>query len=247
MRTYGLIGYPLSHSFSKKFFTQKFQKENIKDCIYKKISLKNISELKDIIDANPSMLGFNVTIPHKESIIPYLDEMDETALQIGAVNVVRIKRNNFSFSLKGYNTDAGGFEKSIQPFLRPHHKKALILGTGGASKAVAYVLKKSGIEFCFVSREKKEKHFTYSELNNSIIEEFSIIINTTPVGMYPDIDNAPAIPYKFITSSHFLYDLIYNPEETLFLKKGREKEAVTINGLAMLQLQADKAWEIWKE
>ena len=246
MRKYGLIGYPLGHSFSKTYFTRKFLKENIKDCQYLNFPVKSISELPGLINENKELAGFNVTIPYKEEVIPYLNHLDETAEKIGAVNTVKIIRRPENNELKGYNTDAYGFHSSILPCLKEHHKKALILGTGGSSKAIAYILDKLGVGYIYVSRSpRKENHISYSNVTRIIMDECKIIINTTPLGMYPDIDKCADIPYEFITKEHLIYDLVYNPENTVFLRKGAEKGAVTKNGLSMLHLQAEKAWEIW--
>ena len=244
-KVYGLIGYPLSHSFSKNYFTEKFEKENIPDCEYNLYPIEDINELAQLIKNTPSLLGLNVTIPYKESIIPFLDTLDETAKKVGAVNCIKIKDQK----LIGYNTDVFGFKQSIKPFLESHHERALILGTGGASKAVHYVLKEIGIDCYFVTRNKQQTtnthFFEYKELNEYIINSFKLIINTSPVGMYPNINEAPEIPYQFITPSHLLYDLIYNPAETAFLKHGKQQGASTLNGLSMLHQQAEEAWKIW--
>jgi shikimate dehydrogenase len=256
MKQYGLIGYPLSHSFSKKYFTEKFKKENISDCEYNLYPIENIDQLPQLIADNPTLYGLNVTIPYKESVIPFLDELDETAKAVGAVNCVKILRDENNHRLIGYNTDVFGFRQSIKPFLEIQHERALILGTGGASKAVAYVLKEIGIDFYFVSRnknqesrvesqEKKDKIFTYEELNENVINTFKLIVNTSPVGTFPNIKDAPAIPYQFISASHLLYDLVYNPPETEFLKRGKARGAATVNGLSMLQQQAEEAWSVW--
>jgi shikimate dehydrogenase len=248
MKTFGVIGYPLSHSFSRKYFTEKFAKENITDCEFKNFPLQNISDFAALLDSNPSLRGLSVTIPLKQSIIHFLDQVDETAGEIGAVNCIRIFENEIGKGkTAGFNTDVTGFEKSLLPLLKKHHSKALILGTGGASKAVAFVLSKLKIDFLFLSRVKSQasKILTYSQLDRQIISEFPLIINTTPLGMFPAVDDCPTIPYEFLTDKHLLYDLIYNPEETLFLKRGKEKGTLTKNGLEMLQLQAEKAWEIW--
>ena len=263
MRVFGLIGYPLSHSFSQKYFTEKFQRENIHDAEYKLFPLEDISELPLLLKEQPQLRGLNVTIPYKEAVLPYLHELDETAEAVGAVNCIKINvetqesRNvESSFTpgsrilthkLTGYNTDVHGFRQSIKPFLEMHHERALILGTGGASKAVHYVLKQIGIDCHFVSREPagREKHFSYEQLNQYVMQAFPLIINTTPLGMYPGVDQFPPLPYEHITSSHLLYDLVYNPAETEFLKLGKAKGATTINGLSMLHQQAEKAWEIW--
>lgn len=244
MRTFGLIGYPLSHSFSKKYFTEKFEKEKISDCRYNNYSIESIEMLHDIIKNENTICGLNVTIPYKEKVIQYMDEMDDAAAEIGAVNTIKVYYDG-AMKLKGFNTDCYGFYESIKPFLNKKHKKALILGTGGASKAVAYSLKELGIEYSYVSRYPKNKeHLSYFNLNN-ILNEYMVIVNTSPLGMYPNIDSFPEIPYNEIGKEHILYDLVYNPEETVFLKKGKLKGAVTINGLNMLHLQAEKAWEIW--
>ncbi|MBK6276450.1 MAG: shikimate dehydrogenase [Saprospirales bacterium] len=241
MKQFGLIGYPLSHSFSKGYFAEKFAKENIVDCKYDVFPLEKIEDFVELCNDKKNLIGLNVTIPYKEKIIPFLDELDETAANIGAVNTIKFSNGKEI----GYNSDAYGFEMSLKPLLKQHHTKALILGTGGASKAVEYVLRKLGISFQYVSRNKNEKAISYEELNEAIIQHSKLIINTTPIGMYPNIDTAPDIPYNFITDKHLLYDLIYNPEETLFLKKGKEKGAQTKNGLEMLYLQAERSWEIW--
>ena len=241
MKQYGLIGYPLSHSFSKGYFAEKFAKENIVDCKYDVFPLEKIEDFVELCNDKKNLIGLNVTIPYKEKIIPFLDELDETAANIGAVNTIKFSNGKEI----GYNSDAYGFEMSLKPLLKQHHTKALILGTGGASKAVEYVLRKLGISFQYVSRNKNEKAISYEELNEAIIQHSKLIINTTPIGMYPNIDTAPDIPYNVLTEKHLLYDLVYNPEETLFLKKGKEKGAQTKNGLEMLYLQAERSWEIW--
>lgn len=261
-KTYGLIGYPLSHSFSKKYFTEKFEKEHIRDCEYNLYPIEDIGQFPKLIENNPSISGLNVTIPYKESVIPFLDELDETAKAVGAVNCIKIVtpdskiQNPKSQILIGYNTDVFGFRQSIKPFLEIQHERALILGTGGASKAVAYVLKEIGIECFFVSRCKEQdkriknqapgaKTFLYEELTDYIISSFKLIVNTTPVGMYPNINVAPEIPYQSLLPSHLLYDLVYNPTETEFLKRGKLQGASTVNGLSMLHQQAEEAWRIW--
>lgn len=257
MRRFGLIGYPLSHSFSQKYFTEKFRKENISDAAYELFPLKSIEELPSLLEAHPSLCGLNVTIPYKEAIIPFLHELDETAAAAGAVNTIRITPNPSALSLSkrptpnltGYNTDVHGFRQSIKPFLEMHHERALILGTGGSSKAVHYVLKQIGIDCYFASRNPggREKHFSYEEINRYVIQAFPLIINTTPQGMHPNVNEFPPIPYEHITTRHLLYDLVYNPGETEFLKKGKQQGAVVINGLSMLYAQAEKAWEIWND
>lgn len=246
MESYGLIGYPLSHSFSKKYFTEKFEKENISDSEYHAFPIEKIDLLPQLIKDNPSLKGLSVTIPYKESVIPFLDELDTTAKKIGAVNCLKITNGK----LIGYNTDAFGFRQSIKPFLESQHERALILGTGGASKAVEYILSEIGIDCYFVTRDKSkvksQKVFQYDEVNENVLNAFKLIVNATPLGMFPNVDAAPPIPYQFITSSHLLYDLVYNPAETEFLKKGKSKGASIVNGFSMLQHQAEEAWRIWQ-
>jgi len=247
MQKYGLVGYPLKHSFSIGYFNEKFSSEKI-EAEYINFEIPDINNFPEIIQANPNLHGLNVTIPYKEKVIPYLDELDKQTAAIGAVNVIKIIRNKGGKpKLIGYNSDIIGFTQSIQPLLQSHHKKALILGTGGASKAVFHGLKNLGIEAKFVSRTARFGMLTYEELNAEIIKEYTVIVNCTPVGMYPKVDACPDIPYEAITSEHLLYDLLYNPNITLFMKKGEVKGAVTKNGLEMLLLQAFAAWEIWQK
>ncbi len=241
MKQYGLIGYPLSHSFSKGYFSEKFSKEKITDSNYEIYPIETIQYFEALCQSHPNFIGLNVTIPYKEQVIPFLDALDEEAKSIGAVNTIKFENGKKI----GYNSDCYGFERSIKPFLQTHHKEALILGTGGASKAVEYVLKKLGIQFQYVSRAKSERAISYNDLNEEIIQKSTIIINTSPVGMYPNVTAAPPIPYEFIGEKHVLYDLVYNPEETLFLKNGKTKGAQVKNGLEMLYLQAERSWEIW--
>jgi len=241
MKQYGLIGYPLSHSFSKGYFAEKFLKENITDANYDVFPLEKIDDFTALYQNKENLIGLNVTIPYKQQVIPFLDELDETSANIGAVNTVKFTQGKRI----GYNTDAYGFEMSLKPMLQSHHTNALILGTGGASKAVEYVLKKLGISFQYVSRNKSDHTISYEQLDEFIIHNSKLIINSTPIGMYPNVDVAPNIPYNAISEKHLLYDLVYNPEETLFLKKGKEKGAQTKNGLEMLYLQAERSWEIW--
>ena len=246
MDKYGLIGYPLKHSFSIGYFNEKFQAENI-DAEYVNFEIPRIEDFMEVIEENPNLCGLNVTIPYKEQVIPYLDELDKDTAKIGAVNVIKIIRpSKGKIKLVGYNSDIIGFTQSIEPLLQPHHTKALILGSGGASKAVYHGLANLGIRSTFVSRTKKSDNIlTYSELTPEIMQEHTVIVNTTPLGMYPKVDFCPDIPYDQLTPNHLLYDLLYNPSETLFMKKGMERGATVKNGLEMLLLQAFAAWEIW--
>lgn len=240
---FGLIGKNISYSFSRKYFIEKFQKLGLKTYQYKNYDLPEIEEFPFIIyHREEDFKGFSVTIPYKQSILKYLDEIDEDAQKIGAVNTIKVTNEN---KLIGYNTDVYGFQKSIEPLLKLHHTKALILGTGGASKAVAYALDQLNIGYQFVSRNVAENSLLYSILSKQIIEEHTIIINCTPLGTHPNIDNSPNIPYEFITSKHLLFDLIYNPSESKFLQEGKKRGASIKNGLEMLELQAEKSWEIW--
>ena len=248
MRLFGLIGYPLSHSFSAKYFAKKFESESISDAEYRLFPLENISEITSLLKQHPELQGFNVTIPYKIAILPYLDELSEAVKSVGAVNCVKIEKNVSGVKLTGYNTDVYGFRESLSPFLKPCHSNALVLGTGGASKAVCYTLQELGIRYTMVSRSGNgESILDYSQLNEQIINGNLLIINTTPVGTFPDTDKCPDIPYQFLGSTHLLFDLIYNPSETKFLKKGIEAGATVINGSKMLELQAEKSWEIWNE
>ena len=247
MKKYGLIGYPLAHSFSPSFFAEKFYKDDIRDADYQAYPLENINEFKDLLKADNQLIGLNVTIPYKETIIPFLDEIDEVAAAVGAVNTISINPKNRR--TKGFNTDVYGFEISLQKALKKqglNPQKALILGTGGAAKAIDYVLKKNDIETRFVSRNPKNKELTYTDLTQQIIENHTLIINTTPLGTAPNTNAFPDIPYNYLTSKHFLYDLIYNPAKTIFLIKGNLKGTGIKNGLEMLYLQAEKSWEIWE-
>lgn len=241
---FGLVGYPLGHSFSESFFNNKFNSEGI-DAQYLNFEIPNINEFRNIINTNTNLRGLNVTIPYKEQVIPYLDDIDITASEIGAVNVVKFIRNGNNLILKGFNSDVIGFCNSLKPLLKPHHTHALVLGTGGAAKAIAHGLKSLGIEPIYVSRTKKDGVLTYNELTPEIIEKYQVIVNTTPAGMYPHVDTCPDIPYHLLTPQHLCYDVVYNPEVTLFMKKSQEQGAVVKNGLEMLILQALAAWEIW--
>lgn len=245
MKKYGLIGFPLTHSFSKRYFTEKFETEKI-DSTYDNFEIDDIVKFPEIIKNNPEIIGLNVTIPYKEKVIPYLNDLNESAREIGAVNTVKIIRTESGLFLKGFNTDTFGFETSLKPLLKEHHKKALILGTGGASKALKYVLKKLNIEFISASIEElKENEIRYEEIDEKMIAERLLIINATPLGTYPKTDASPNIPYNFITDKHLLFDLVYNPEVTQFMAKGLEKGATVKNGYEMLLQQALKSYEIW--
>ncbi len=243
MHKLGLLGKNISYSFSRKYFSDKFEKENIEGISYENFDIEDISLLQYILENTEGLKGFNVTIPYKRSVIPYLNKLDRKAKAIGAVNTIRVTKKG---RLIGYNTDCYGFIKSIEPNLKKYHKKALILGTGGASKAVIYALKKKHIKCHYVSRTASKKiKYTYDDLNEDIISKYQIIINCTPLGTFPNVDNCPDIPYGAINNKHILFDLIYNPSETKFLRLGKEKGATIINGQNMLELQAEKAWSIW--
>ena len=244
LRQFGLLGKNISYSFSKKYFTDKFALENLAECSYENFDIQTIEEFPSIIANNSGLIGLNVTIPYKKSVITYLDKLSKNASQIGAVNVIRVTKKG---NLKGYNSDYYGFIKSLKPLLQPHHKKALILGTGGASKAISFALDKLGIPFTFVTREEKEGMINYNRINATTFDNYHIIINCTPVGTSPNTKEFPPIPYNFFTSNHLAFDLIYNPEETQFLKKAKKKGAITKNGLEMLIFQAEKAWKIWNK
>ncbi|ALJ06722.1 shikimate dehydrogenase [Pseudalgibacter alginicilyticus] len=240
----GLLGKNISYSFSRSYFKKKFENENITDITYENFDIQNILSFPSIIKNTKGLKGMNVTIPYKEEVMPYLDKINKKAKAIGAVNTIKITKKG---KLIGYNTDCYGFKKTLKPFLKPEHKKALILGTGGASKAIAYTLKELKIEYRYVSRNSvKGLNFTYNMLTEEMINDYQIIINCTPLGTFPDIDVCPDIPYKGISENHVLFDLIYNPEETKFLKLGKQQKATTINGLKMLEFQAEKSWSIWK-
>jgi shikimate dehydrogenase len=247
MRKFGLIGYPLGHSFSRKYFTDKFHNEHINDCSYDNYPLTEINQLNDLISGDPDLCGLNVTIPYKSEVIKYLDHISTEAEQIGAVNVLTINRSAGKISIYGYNSDITGIRDSILPFINSETEKALVLGTGGSSRAVCYVLKKLGIGIRQVSRRSKPGILDYSDINQSIINDTGIIINTTPLGMFPDTDSKPDINYNLLTRKHILFDLVYNPELTLFLKMGKERGCAIISGLKMLHSQAEKAWEIWND
>ncbi|MBC7904191.1 MAG: shikimate dehydrogenase [Gemmatimonadaceae bacterium] len=241
MRNFGLIGYPLSHSFSKKYFTDKFEKEGYRECTYENFQVPDEEALSGFFSNLPALSGFNITIPWKEKMLPFLHWQSPAVKSIGACNCVRIENGK----THGFNTDVKGFTDSLLPLLKPAHNKALILGTGGASKAVAHALRELGIAFLFVSRNPVKGSVTYAALDEKIISSHPLIINTTPLGMHPDIEAAPDLPYQYIGPGHYLFDLTYNPAFTSFLRKGAERGASILNGKEMLIIQAEESWRIW--
>jgi len=243
MRQFGLIGYPLSHSFSKKYFTDKFEKEGWGNCSYDNYSLASISELPEMLKRNPSLEGFNITIPYKEQVIPFLSSASEVVQQVKACNCIKIEEGR----LVGFNTDVTGFELSLKEKLSAHHQQALILGTGGAAKAVEFVLKKMGIHYRYVSRNPVAGNLSYEDITPALLAAYPLIINTTPLGMYPNVQAFPPLPYQSLGSNHYLFDLVYNPSKTVFLQKGEEQGAVIKNGQDMLVIQAEESWHIWNK
>lgn len=244
MKIFGLIGYPLGHSFSQPFFTEKFKREGIAHCEYRNFPIPEIGALKDVLQNHPDLAGLNVTIPYKEQVIPFLHHMQPVVQAIGACNCIRIENGE----LTGFNTDVIGFERSLSEKLKPEHNKALVLGTGGAAKAVCYVLEQKGIPYFIVSRTPSgSNQIRYEDVTPAIIDEYTLIINTTPLGMYPKEDTCPALPYEAMSAKHYLFDLVYNPAQTLFLRKGAEFGAATKNGMDMLVIQAEESWRIWNE
>ena len=243
-KRFGLLGRNINYSFSKGYFTDKFENEKLSGCTYENFDIQNINDFHSIIKGNKDLKGINVTIPYKESVLSFLDSLSKKARQIGAVNTIKISKKG---KLRGFNTDYYGFKKALEPVLKPNHKKALILGTGGASKGVAFALKELGIEYTFVSRLAKENAIDYDQIKAETFDEYQIIINSTPVGTSPNTAAFPLIPYEFFTKNHIAFDLIYNPAETQFLKKAKENGASIKNGLDMLIFQAEKAWEIWNK
>ena len=241
MRKFGLIGRNISYSFSRNYFSEKFLREGISGS-YENFDLKNISEFSAVLKENPELRGLNVTIPYKEEIIPFLDSLDPVAAEIGAVNTIKVETSG---RLIGYNTDYFGFAEALKPYLQPQHKKALILGTGGASKAIAYALKTLEIEYKFVSRKASEDKLTYEDLNENVLKEYKILVNCSPLGTFPKTEEHPNIPFKHLTQDHLIFDLIYNPPQTRFMELAEEKGATVVNGQKMLEFQAEKAWEIW--
>ena len=240
-RLFGLVGYPVSHSFSKKYFTEKFETEGLDHCRYELFRLEDIQELPSLLKSNPALEGLNVTIPHKQSVMQFLDETDEEAASVGAVNTLKISAGK----LKGFNTDVFGFEQSLKESIGEERPAALVLGAGGASKAVVFILKKLKIPHLLVSRSKQKADLTYPDVSSQVLKRHLLVINTTPLGMYPDVGACPALPYEAFGNGHFVFDLVYNPEQTLFLKKAAAGGAKIRNGLQMLHLQAERAWEIW--
>ena len=245
-KLYGLLGYPLVHSFSQNYFNQKFESENI-DAEYINFEIPDVGMLMEVVAENENLNGLNVTIPYKEQVIPFLDEIDPAASEVGAVNVIKFIRGKDGLRLKGYNSDIIGFTDSIKSLLKPHHQSALVLGTGGAAKAVSYSLRKLGLDVQLVSRRKSANTLVYEELTKNDLKTHKVIVNTTPLGMYPNVDICPDIPYRYLTSQHLCYDLIYNPDETLFLKNSRLAGAQVKNGLEMLLLQAFASYSIWNQ
>ena len=243
-KRFGLLGRNINYSFSKGYFTDKFNNENFEGCTYENFDIQEIDAFIEIIKNTPDLKGLNVTIPYKEAIIPFLDKLSKKAALIGAVNTIKITKKG---KLKGYNTDYYGFKKSLEPLLKSHHKKALILGTGGASKGVAFALDELNIPYTFVSREATENAIDYNRINATTFDNYQIIINSTPVGTSPNTEAFPLIPYEYFTKNHIAFDLIYNPAETQFLKKAKEQGAQIKNGLDMLIFQAEKAWDIWNK
>lgn len=245
MRNFGLIGFPLSASFSKKFFADKFADENITNCKYELLPIPSVNEVLDLVEADRKLCGLNVTIPHKVSVIPYLTSLDSAAEEIGAVNCIYVDQTGDKPTLKGYNTDVFGFAESLKPLLKPTHKKALIFGDGGAAQAVKYVLKQLQIPYLSVVRNAQVGAVLYSSVTKEVLEEYTLLINTTPLGMFPNLESFPPIPYQHLTVNHLAYDLVYNPLETAFLAKAKAEGAAIKNGLEMLHLQAERSWEIW--
>ena len=245
MRKFGLIGYPLGHSFSQKYFTEKFLAENIPDCSYENFPLKDITRLIELLKLEPDLTGLNVTIPHKSEVIRFLDNISPEAEEIGAVNVIKIARDNKEIILSGFNSDVYGFTESILPYFKQSTGNALVLGTGGSSRAVCYALAKIGMNVTLVSRKHQPGMITYSDIDDQLMKNTSLIVNTTPLGMFPDTMSKPELDYNLLGSRHILYDLVYNPEITAFLNEGKERGCTVIGGLRMLHLQAEKSWEIW--
>ena len=245
MRKFGLIGYPLGHSFSKKYFTTKFRNEKISNCSYENYQLRSLDELSELINRDENLIGLNVTIPYKSEILRLLDVVDPEAIEIGAVNVIKIKRSSSDIALYGFNSDVTGIKDTLLPYINDNVRNALVLGTGGSSRAVCHVLGKFGLKVCKVSRERKPGVLMYSEIDSGIIDQTQLIINTTPLGMFPNIESKPDINYRKLNRKHILFDLVYNPELTMFLRMGAEQGCLILSGIKMLHIQAEKSWEIW--
>lgn len=241
MKVFGLIGRPLTHSFSRTYFTEKFHRQNLTDLRYENFELSTIDDLPALLEDHPQLVGLNVTIPYKKEVLPYLNDADPVVKQIGACNCIKITGGR----LTGYNTDVIGFRESLVPLLKPFHNKALVLGTGGAAEAVKFVLDELHIEFVSVSRNKKEDGITYDAVDEALLQQHLLLINTTPLGMFPHLDEAPDLPYQYLSNRHLLFDLIYNPEKTLFLAEGEKRGALISNGYQMLVKQAEESWRIW--
>ncbi|MCR4922117.1 MAG: shikimate dehydrogenase [Bacteroidaceae bacterium] len=244
MDTYGIIGFPLGHSFSRGFFTEKFRREGI-EAQYLNFPIEHADELRQVLQEHPTLRGLNVTLPHKQAVIEMLDDIDEKAQRIGAVNVIRVRWHDGKPRLKGFNSDVIGFTRSIRPLLRPYHRKALVLGTGGASRAIRAGLESLGVEWKYVSRTPCEGRFTYDELSPEVLHEYPVVVNCSPVGMFPHVDESPALPYDALSEENLLFDLVYNPEETQFMRRGAEHGATVKNGFEMLHIQAVASWEFW--
>jgi shikimate dehydrogenase len=244
MRIFGLIGRNINYSFSVAYFSDKFQKENITDALYKNFDIPDVTYFLQILKKHKDLKGLNVTIPYKQEIIPYLDKLSKKAEEVGAVNTIKITKNG---NLKGYNTDVYGFEKSLKPLLKPHHQKALVLGTGGASRAVVYVLEKLGLAYKIVSRNPEKDQLSYADITQEVMQEYTVVINCTPLGTSPNIEHCPELNYDYFTDKHLAFDLIYNPAETTFLRKAKQQGASIQNGHQMLVYQAEKAWQIWNK
>ncbi|NCU04540.1 MAG: shikimate dehydrogenase [Chitinophagaceae bacterium] len=241
MRQFGLIGYPLSHSFSKKYFTEKFSEEGISNCNYELYPISSIDQFPQLLQNVAGLEGINVTIPYKEEVLPYLHHQSAAVKEIGACNCISIRNGE----LTGFNTDTLGFQQSIEPFLQQHHRHALVLGTGGAAKAVVWVLKQLGITYKYVSRKKRDDLLSYDEVDATVMQQYQVIINTTPLGMQPNVHSKPSLPYQYISQQHLCYDLVYNPAKTAFLQLAEEQGATIKNGSDMLVIQAEESWKIW--
>jgi len=247
MRKFGLIGYPLGHSFSKKYFSEKYLRENIRDCVYNNYPITSIAQLPKLISSDPELEGLNVTIPYKTEVIKHLDIIDPEAKEVGAVNVLKIKRSKDKILILGFNSDTYGVREALLPFLSGNLANAIVLGTGGSSKAVCHVLKKINVHYTLISRNKKPGCLTYSEISPEMLNNTQLIVNTTPLGMYPEISSKPDLKYDLLDEKHILFDLVYNPEITAFLKAGKERGCRILTGLKMLHSQAERSWEIWND